>query len=60
VGIVAFNATDFVVFALFPKFVAFLNDPRIRKNMAVTAEELGLRDIRLRKLGQHLPFLVRP
>jgi hypothetical protein len=53
-----FDAAEFLVFALFPKIIAFLNHARVGQNMAVATKKLGLRDIELRKLGQKLRPLV--
>jgi hypothetical protein len=54
----AFNASVLVVFALFPEFITLFYYARISQIMAVAAEKLGLRDIRLGKLGLERPLLV--
>lgn len=56
--IVTLNAAIFVVFARFPGLVAFLNDTRIGQDMAVAAEELGFRGIRLGKVQLDWPLLI--
>ncbi len=58
--VVALDATDVFMFALFPEIVAFLHDARVGQNVAVAAEELWLRNIRLGKFGLELQFLLGP
>ena len=40
--IVAFDAADVVVFALFPQLITLFDHARIGQDMAVAAEKLGL------------------
>jgi hypothetical protein len=50
--VVTLDATDVFVFPRFPQIVTLLHDARVRQNVAVTAEKLGLGYIRWRQLGQ--------
>jgi hypothetical protein len=49
--IMALDTPPFIVFTHFPEFIALLYNARVGENVAVATDELGFRDIRLRKLS---------